>query len=163
MRRRIHRHHLRLVKRGLAVAVAAIAFCGVPAWADGKAELEAVMHEYLKLWNAHDAASITERFYRLEGNSPWGTTEGLTAEFDRLKAQGYDRSDIQSVTGCLLTPDTGQVELRYVRLRTDGSFMPPKDRASIYSLRKFPDGWRVTGMRGMPADQKMDCPAAPAN
>lgn len=130
-----------------------------PAHADGKAELEAVMHEYLKLWNAHDAAGIAERFYRLEENNPWSTKDGLQAEFDRLKAQGYDRSDIQSVTGCMLTADTGQVELRYVRLKTDGGFMPPKDRASIYSLRKFADGWRVTGFRGMPAAQKMDCPA----
>lgn len=141
---------------GLLVAAA-------PAHADGKAELEAVMHEYLKLWNAHDAAGITDRFYRLEGDNPWSTKEGLKAEFDRLKAQGYDKSDIQSVTGCMLTADTGQVELRYVRLKTDGGFMPPKDRASIYSLRKFPDGWRVTGFRGIPAAQKMDCPAAPAN
>jgi hypothetical protein len=148
------------MKRWLTAAFAAVALTGAPAYADGKAELEAVMHEYLKLWNAHDAAGITERFYRLEGNNPWGTKEGLAAEFDRLKAQGYDKSDIQSVTGCLLSADTGQVELRYVRLKTDGSFMPPKDRASIYSLRKFTDGWRVTGMRGIPATSKMECPAA---
>jgi hypothetical protein len=151
------------MKRWLAAILAGGALlAAAPAHADGKAELEAVMHEYLKLWNAHDAAGITERFYRLEGNNSWGTKDGLAAEFDRLKSQGYDKSDIQSVIGCLLTPDTGQVELRYIRLKTDGGFMPPKDRASIYSLRKFPDGWRVTGMRGIPAAQKMDCPA-PAN
>jgi hypothetical protein len=57
------------------------------------------------------------------------------------------------------TADTADVELRYVRLKTDGGFMPPKDRASIYSLRKFADGWRVVGMRGIPASSKMDCPA----
>lgn len=152
------------MRRWLAAILAGGALLATaPAHADGKAELEAVMREYLKLWNAHDAAGITERFYRLEGDSSWGTKEGLAAEFDRLKAQGYDRSDIQSVTGCLLTPETGQVELRYVRLKTDGGFMPPKDRASIYSLRKFPDGWRVTGMRGIPAATRMDCPPTPAN
>ena len=148
------------MSRWLALILIGCALAAAPAHADGKAELEAVMHEYLKLWNAHDAAGITERFYRLEGANSWGTKEGLAAEFDRLKAQGYDKSDIQSVTGCLLTPDSGQVELRYVRLKTDGSFMPPRDRASIYSLRKFPDGWRVTGMRGIPAASKMDCPAS---
>ncbi|HEY7800474.1 MAG TPA: hypothetical protein VIA80_17030 [Hyphomonadaceae bacterium] len=152
-----------MMRRWLAAALASAALAGAPAHADGKAELEAVMHEYLKLWNAHDAAGITERFYRLEGANSWGTREGLAAEFERLKAQGYDKSEIQSVIGCLLTPETGQVELRYVRLKTDGGFMPPKDRASIYSLRKFPDGWRVTGMRGIPASSKMDCPSAPAN
>src|SRR5262249_49481240 len=141
LRRRDDQHHLRLVMRGWLAAILAggALFAAAPAHADGKADLEAVMHAYLKLWNAHDAARSTQRFYPLEGANPWGTKEGLAAEFDRLKAQGYDKSDIQSVTGCLLTPETGQVELRYVRLKTDGGFMPPKDRASIYSLRKFPD------------------------
>jgi hypothetical protein len=142
-----------------AVLVGSALVATAPAHADGKAELEAFMHEYLKLWNAHDAAGITERFYRLEGNNSWSTKEGLAAEFDRLKAQGYDRSEIQSVTGCMLRAGIGQVELRYVRLKTDGGFMPPKDRASIYSLRKFPDGWRVTGFRSIPAASKMDCAA----
>lgn len=130
-----------------------------PAFADDKADMEAFMAKYLERWNAHDAAAITANFYRLEGNHPWSTNEGMQAEFDRLKSQGYDKSDIQSVTGCVLGPDTGQVELRYVRLKTDGSFMPPKDRASIYRLRKFADGWRVTGFSGMPASERMDCPA----
>jgi hypothetical protein len=143
-----------------AILTGGALIAAMPAHADGKAEVEAVMHEYLKLWNAHDAAGITERFYRLEGNNPWGTKDGLKVEFDRLKTQGYDKSDIQSVVGCVRTDDTAEVELRYVRLKTDGSFMPPKDRASIYRLRKFPDGWRVTGFRGIPATQKMDCPAA---
>jgi hypothetical protein len=147
------------MKRALALALAVSALLAAPARADTKADVEAFMHEYLKLWNAHDAAGISERFYRLEGNSAWGTKEGLAAEFDRLKAQGYDKSDIQSVVGCVRTADTADVELRYVRLKTDGGFMPPKDRASIYSLRKFPDGWRVTGMRGVAADSKFYCPS----
>jgi hypothetical protein len=82
----------------------------------------------------------------------------MEAEFARLRSQGYDKSDIQSVTGCVLTADTGQVELRYIRLKTDGGFMPPKNRASIYKLRKFEDGWRITSFAGMPAEQKMECP-----
>jgi hypothetical protein len=77
-----------------------------------------------------------------------------------LKAQGYDRSDTQSVTGCLLTPGTGQVELRYVRLKTDGSFMPPEDRASIYRLLRFADGWRVVALAGLQPGQKMERPAS---
>ena len=120
--------------------------------------MEAFMAEYLKAWNAHDAATITERYYRLEASHPWSTREGMQAEFDRLKAQGYDRSDIQGVTGCVLGPDSGQVELRYVRLRTDGGFMPPKDRASIYRVKKFADGWRVTGFSGLAAGARMECP-----
>ena len=143
--------------RAILVA-AALAAITLPASADDKSDMEAFMHEYLKAWNAHDAAAITSRYYRLDGDHAWSTQAGMQAEFDRLKAQGYDRSDIQSVTGCVTGPDSGQVELRYVRLTKDGGFMPPKDRASIYRLRKFADGWRVTGFSGLPAGSKMECP-----
>jgi hypothetical protein len=146
----------------LAAALAAALACfAAPAFADDKADMEAFMAEYLKAWNAHDAAAITSRYYRLEGNHPWGTEAGMKAEFDRLKAQGYDRSDITSITGCSLSTDTGQVELRYVRLKADGSFMPPKDRTSLYRVKKFADGWRVTGFSGLAAGAKMECPAKP--
>ena len=131
----------------------------LPALADDRADMEAFMAEYLKAWNAHDAAAITSTYYRLDGDHPWSTPAGMEAEFARLRGQGYATSDIKSVTGCMLTADTGQVELRYTRLKTDGGFMPPRDRASIYKLRKFADGWRITSFTGMPADQKMDCPA----
>jgi hypothetical protein len=63
------------------------------------------------------------------------------------------------VIGCVLAPDRAQVELRFVRLTTDGGFMPPKDRVSLYHLRKFGDGWRVTGMNALRDGQKMECPA----
>ena len=131
----------------------------LPALADDRADMEAFMADYLKAWNAHDAAAITSTYYRLDSDHAWSTKDGMEAEFARLRSQGYDKSDIQSVTGCVLTADTGQVELRYIRLKTDGGFMPPKDRASIYKLRKFEDGWRITSFAGMPADQKMECPA----
>lgn len=145
----------------IAALASALAVISAPAFADARtAEIEAFMNDYLVLWNKHDATTISARVYRLEGNHPWNTREGLQAEFDRLKAQGYDRSDIASVKGCMLGADTGQVELRYSRLKTDGTPMPPKDRISLYKLKKFPDGWRVTGMGALPADGKMDCPAS---
>jgi len=130
----------------------------LPAIADDRADMEAFMADYLKAWNAHDAAAITSTYYRLDGDHPWATPAGMEAEFARLRGQGYATSDIKSVIGCMLGPDTGQVELRYIRLKTDGSFMPPRDRASIYKLRKFADGWRITSFAGMPADQNMECP-----
>lgn len=138
--------------------VAAVLAVAAPAFADKKTDVEAFMWTYLDLWNAHDAGAIVERIYRLPDTNPWHTKEGLQSEFDRLKAQGYDHSDTQSVTGCILGPDTAQVELRYVRLKTDGSFMPPKDRRSVYQLRAFPDGWRVTGFAGLAPGAQMDCP-----
>ena len=139
----------------MLLAAAALA---QPAHADAKSEMEAFMNAYLERWNAHDAAAITSGYYRLDSGHPWSTEEGMRAEFERLKTQGYDKSDIQAVRGCDLGDGTGQVELRYVRLKADGSFMPPKDRASIYLVRKFADGWRITGFRGLPADQVMECP-----
>lgn len=127
---------------------------------DGKAQIEAVMTDYLKFWNAHDAKTITERIYRLEPTHPWSTEAGLKAEFDRLKSQGYSHSDTHGIRGCITGADTGQVELRFTRLKTDGSFMPPKDRLSIYRLKKFPDGWRVIGLGAGDPIKGMDCPAA---
>lgn len=145
---------MRLSALALLAAVALVQ----PAHADAKSEMEAFMKAYLERWNAHDAAAITASYYRLDGSHPWSTEAGMRAEFERLKAQGYEKSDIQGVRGCDLGNGEGQVEIRYVRLKADGSFMPPKDRASIYQLRRFDDGWRITGFRGLPADQVMDCP-----
>ena len=123
-------------------------------------DLEKVMWGYLDLWNKHDAPAIIQQVYRLPDTHPWHTKEGLAAEFKRLTDDGYDHSDTSSVKGCVLTADTGQVELRFVRLKKDGSFMPPKDRVSLYQLKKFPDGWKVIGMAGLPAGGKMECPPA---
>jgi hypothetical protein len=144
----------------LGVLAAALACVASPAGADDRADMEKFMADYLVLWNAHDAAAITTGFYRLDAKHPWSSTEGLKAEFDRLIAQGYTTSEIHGVTGCALGPDTGQVELRFTRLTADGGFMPPKDRTSLYRVRKFADGWRVTGMSALPAGERMTCPAA---
>ena len=141
----------------LAASLIAIA---APARADDRADMEKFMADYLALWNAHDSAAITASFYRLDGDHPWRTAEGLKAEFDRLAAQGYDKSEIHSVIGCALGPNTGQVELRFTRLTTDGGFLPPKERASLYRVRKFEDGWRVTGMSALPAGERMTCPSS---
>lgn len=144
--------------RVLLAAIATLLLAAQPAQADDKADAEAFMWAYLERWNAHDAEAITTRYYRLDGNHPWSTEAGMRAEFERLKGLGYDKSDIQSVVGCVLSPDSAQVELRFVRLTTDGGFMPPKDRVSLYHLRKFADGWRVTGMNALRDGRKMECP-----
>lgn len=137
----------------------ALAACVTTPAISDRADMEAVMADYLERWNAHDAAAITSRFYRLDGNHPWSAESGLRAEFERLKAQGYTTSDIHSVIGCALGPGEGQVELRFTRLARDGGFMPPKDRTSLYKLRKFEDGWRITGLGALPAGTRMECPS----
>ena len=83
------------------------------------------MADYLVLWNAHDAAAIIGQFYRLDGDHPWRSNEGLKAEFDRLMAQGYTSPKF-TASRAAFWPDTGQVELRFTRLTTDGGF-PPKE------------------------------------
>lgn len=143
-----------LVGAALTAALAAAAFAQ-----DERAELNTVMARYLRLWNAHDAKTITRSIYRLEPTHPWATEAGLKAEFDRLKAQGYSHSDIHGLSACLTGPDTGQVDLRFVRLKTDGAAMPPGERLSIYRLKKFDDGWRVVGMAGGNLETGMTCAA----
>jgi hypothetical protein len=147
---------MKLLRLALAAASAA-ALHGAAFAQDLKGDMEYFMSEYLRAWNAHDAKLIIKDFYRLDPSHRWATVEGLQAEFDRLKAEGYDHSDIKSITGCVLTADTGQVELRFTRLKTDGSFMPPKDRVSVYQVRRFDDGWRATGMAALPEGESMKC------
>jgi hypothetical protein len=143
--------------RIILAALSAAAFHASAFAQDLKGVMEYFMSEYLRAWNAHDAKLIIKDFYRLDPSHRWATVEGLQAEFDRLKSEGYDHSEIKSITGCVLTADTGQVELRFTRLKTDGSFMPPKDRVSVYQVRRFDDGWRATSMAGLAEGQSMKC------
>jgi len=139
--------------------VSLVSLAQTPTAKNEKQKMEAFMTEYLRLWNNHDSAAIIERIYRLDANHPWRTKEGLQTEFDRLASQGYDHSDVASVIGCVTGPDTGDVELRFTRVKRDGTFMPPKDRVSVYSLKKFTDGWRAVGMKALPEGERMACGA----
>ena len=40
--------------------------------------------------------------------------------------------------------ETAWAGMKFSRLKKDGEALPPKDRASSYTLKKFPDGWRIT-------------------
>ena len=146
-----------------AVLAAALAtpFLAPAARADARGgEVEAIIREYIALWNAHDAHAIWTRVYRLDAAQGMKSEADLAAGFARLKAEGYDHSDLQSVRACLLTPRVAMALLRFSRLKTDGSPMPPKDRLSIYMLRRFDDGWRVTGMTAVDASARIDCASA---
>jgi ketosteroid isomerase-like protein len=123
-------------------------------------DVEALMGDYIALWNAHDAHAIWTRIYRMDAAQPLHSEADLAAEFAGLKAQGYDHSDMASVHACLLTPATATAVMRFSRLKTDGAPMPPKDRATLYLLRKFDDGWRITARIGMDASARLDCASA---
>jgi ketosteroid isomerase-like protein len=145
----------------LAAALTISAALSPPARADERGrEVEALMGDYIVLWNAHDAHAIWTRVYRLDAAQPLHSEADLAAEFAGLRAQGYDHSDMASAHACLLTPATATAVMRFSRLKTDGTPMPPKDRATLYLLRKFDDGWRITARIGMDASARLDCASA---
>lgn len=123
-------------------------------------DLEAMMREYTRLWSARDAHAIWTRLYRMDPGQGFATEADLAAEFARLTAQGYDHSDLTSVEACKLSATRGLAVLRFIRLKTDGTPMPPKDRATLYLLRRFDDGWRITQLIGMDPTAKLRCVSA---
>lgn len=123
------------------------------------ADLHAFMTAYTLAWNKHDAPIIAQKFYRM-GPDVAAQMAATKKTFDDLVAQGYDKSDIHEIKACVLGPDTGWAGMKFSRLKTDGAPLPPKDRASQYDLRKFPDGWRITKLTGYDATKPLECPKA---
>lgn len=122
-------------------------------------QVEAFMWAYTKAWNQHDAASIARNFYR-QGPTVEQQTESLAKTFADMKAQGYDTSDIHEIKGCVTGPDTAWAGMKFTRLKTDGAPLGPKDRASSYDLKKYPDGWRITKLNRWDATMPLACPKA---
>lgn len=116
------------------------------------------MWDYTKAWNQHASAIIARDFYRT-GPSVEEQTASLERGFENLRAQGYRHSDIHEVKACITGPDTAWAAMKFSRLKADGAPLPPKDRASSYTLKKFADGWRITSLGGAAADQPLTCPA----
>jgi hypothetical protein len=121
------------------------------------------MWTYTRAWNKHDATTIAKTIYRT-GPSVEEQTASLERTFQGLRDQGYDHSDIYEIKGCMTGPDTAWAGMKFSRLKKDGQPLPPRDRASSYTLTKFPDGWRITkvGAGGVSADKPLTCPAAAA-
>lgn len=118
-----------------------------------------LMWDYTKAWNRHDSATIARDFYRT-GPSVEEQTANLERGFESLRGQGYKQSDIHEVKACITGPDTAWAAMKFSRLKADGEPLPPKDRASSYTLKRFVDGWRITGLGGAAADQPLVCPAS---
>lgn len=123
--------------------------------------VEQLMWDYTKAWNRHDSATIGRDFYRT-GPSVEEQQANLERGFENLRAQGYHHSDIFEIKACMTGADTAWAAMKFSRLKADGEPLPPKDRASSYTLRKFADGWRITkvGAGGVSADQPLACPAS---
>jgi hypothetical protein len=144
-----------------ALALAACATSGKPAAASGDRQLVAFMTAYTVAWNRHDAATVAQKFYRM-GPSVEAQTASLGKQFDALVAQGYDKSAIHEIKACVTGPDTGWAGMHFSRLKADGEPLPPKDRASSYDLKKFPDGWRIVKLNGGDPAKPLECPGASA-
>lgn len=147
----------------LAAGLAVLAFsacASTPASAPEQA-VEQFMWDYTKAWNRHDATTIGRDFYRT-GPTVAEQQANLERSFENLRAQGYHHSDIFEVKGCMTGVDTAWAGMKFSRLKADGEPLPPKDRASSYLLRKFPDGWRITKVGATPirADEPLTCPAS---
>jgi len=142
--------------KGIAAA-AAIVLCALPAYADERAkDVEDLMREYVRLWNAGDADAITSRIYRLDTRGATSTPDGLKATFASMKAQGYSHSNLHSVEGCLLSPNLALAEMRYTRMKTDGTPFAA-NLATLYKLRKTPEGWRIAELMTMDRTVAFDC------
>ena len=147
-----------LMAAGLAMA-ASQAFAAATA-AD---ELQRLFADYTAMWSAKDAEGIWAKVYRPGRGLRFQSAADVGQELKRLSDQGYDHSVINSVRPCLLAAQDGVVEFRYTRLKTDGGFMPPKDRAGLYVVHKYPEGWRIVSILPMDARAKVDCTSAPAD
>jgi ketosteroid isomerase-like protein len=146
--------------RAALIAVALTLAAG-PALADqGGAEVEAFMANYIKLWNADDAQAITTQIYRFDApGNPLQTIEGFQKSYAGLKAAGYDHSDTHSIHGCILNRNTALAEMRFGRVKKDGTPYAPGSGTlvSVYLLHKTADGWRVGSMIGMDPSAKFEC------
>jgi hypothetical protein len=149
------------MKRSLAaLALASLAACVVSRTPEMIVEQH--MWNYTKAWNLHDSATIARDFYRT-GPSVEEQTASLERGFENLRAQGYDHSDIFEVKACITGADTAWAGMKFSRLKADGEPLPPKIRASSYTLTKFADGWRITKVGATPikAEDPLTCPTSP--
>lgn len=147
----------------LAAGLALLAFsaCATGPASSPEQAVEQFMWDYTKAWNRHDTATIARDFYRT-GPTFEEQKASLDRSFDGLRAQGYHHSDIFEVKACMTGADTAWAGMKFSRLKADGEPLPPKDRASSYTLAKFPDGWRITkvGAAAMKAEDPLVCPAS---
>ncbi len=145
----------------LVIGLAALAFAScasAPSLAPEQA-VERFMWDYTKAWNRHDAVTIGRDFYRT-GPSVAEQQASLERGFENLRAQGYHHSHIFEIKACMTGADTAWAGMKFSRLKADGEPLPPKDRASSYTLSKFADGWRITKVGATPikAEDPLVCP-----
>jgi hypothetical protein len=146
-----------LVAAGLAIVASQAMGAGT-----ASDEIQRLFANYTQMWSAKDAEGVWAKVYRPGRGLGFESAADVARSLKSLSDQGYDHSVINSVRPCLLTAQDAVAEFRYTRFKTDGGFMPPKDRAGLYVLHRFPEGWRITSILPMDARAKVDCVSAPA-
>jgi hypothetical protein len=156
---------MRILFSAAAFALSACASAPPPS---PEATVEQFMWDYTRAWNKHDSARIARDFYRT-GPGVEEQAANLERGFSNLRSQGYHHSDIFEIKACMTGKDSSGADtawagMKFSRLKADGEPLPPKDRASSYTLKKFEDGWRITklGAGGVSPDQPLVCPATTA-
>lgn len=149
------------MRLAIAIACLGLAACASAPPPAPEKVVEQFMWDYTKAWNRHDSQTIGRDFYRT-GPSVEEQQASLERGFENLRSQGYHHSDIFEVKACMTGADTAWAGMKFSRLKADGEPLPPKDRASSYTLARFADGWRITkvGAGGVSADQPLACPAS---
>lgn len=147
------------MRLAIAIACLGLVACASAPPPPPEKVVEQFMWDYTKAWNRHDSQTIGRDFYRT-GPSVAEQQASLERGFENLRSQGYHHSDIFEVKACMTGADTAWAGMKFSRLKADGEPLPPKDRASSYTLAKFADGWRITkvGAGGVSADQPLVCP-----
>lgn len=140
------------------LALVLLILIGASASADERAkDVESFMHEYLRLWNAGDSTTITSRMAAFDAPHPFATKEGLQSEFDRLRASGYSHSISLGIDACWINANQALAVLRYSRLAKDSAPMLPRERATLYVVKKIKEELRISNLIPMDPTARIDC------
>jgi hypothetical protein len=129
-------------------------------------EVNAFLDGFLKTWNVYDGAGIATNYYRM-GNPVETQATNSNKMFDDLRAQGFKETVFRERLVCVTSPTKAHAPVKFERLKTDGTAMPPGLRALTFDLTKFEDGWRATRLVQQDATKPLSCetplPAPAAN
>ena len=146
-------------KKHIALLIACTTLVCASATAQSTESAREFMQGYTDTWNEHDTASLAENYWAMRP-SVEEEKAGLDATFERLIAQGYEKSTILQIEVCLTGPDTAWSGLKFTRFKTDGTPLGPDPQATKYTLKWQADlaEWRVKAISGQSADEPLTCP-----
>jgi hypothetical protein len=100
---------------------------------------------YRRAWNAKDAQALATAYYQLPADHHLHAEPGIRALLDAAVATGWSESSFDLVSVHAITDGAYLVRIGYTRRTADGRVLPPADRLGAYVVRRFGDGFRITG------------------